>query len=76
MRFATVAETKNGLSSLLERAHRRREPILVTRHGKPYALIRPIESRDLEGEEWSRLARRALAKAWAGDDDRYYDYLK
>ena len=76
MRFATVAETKNGLSSLLELAHRRREAILVTRHGKPYAVIRPIEGRDLEGEEWAGLARRSLASGWEGDDDRYYDYLQ
>jgi prevent-host-death family protein len=48
MRFASVAEVKNGLSAYLERARKRNEPVVVTRHGKPYALIQPIREQDLE----------------------------
>jgi len=43
MRFASVAEIKDGLSEYLARAKKKKEPIVVTHHGKPYALIQPIE---------------------------------
>ncbi len=48
MRFASVAEVKNQLSRLLAEAKKTREPIVVTHHGKPYALIQAISERDLE----------------------------
>ena len=51
------------------------EPIVVTHHGKPYALIQPLAEHDLEELEWKRLARTRLAKAWEGEDDALYDYL-
>jgi prevent-host-death family protein len=35
MRFASVAEVKNGLSAYLARARKRHEPIVVTHYGKP-----------------------------------------
>ncbi len=75
MRFATVAELKNGLSRYLRRARREREPIVVTLHGRPYALVQPIEEKDLEELEWRELARRQLSGAWKGEDDELYDYL-
>ena len=75
MRFATVAETRNSLPKLLREAHRRHEGVMVTRHGKPYAMIRPVEPQDLEDVEWGRLSSRILAKAWEGEEDRLYDYL-
>lgn len=75
MRFASVADVKNELSEYLARAQRKKEPIVVTRHGKPYALIQPITEQDLEGLEWKGIARRRLAKAWQGDADSLYDYL-
>jgi prevent-host-death family protein len=75
MRFASVAEIKNRLSEYLARARRRREPIIVTRHGKPYALIQPLDERDLEDLDWSAFRKQQLARAWAGEDDGLYDYL-
>lgn len=47
----------------------KKEPIAVTRHGKPYALIEPISEQDLE--TWSGRAspRGRPAKAWEGEDD-------
>jgi prevent-host-death family protein len=75
MRFASVAEVKDGLSGYLERVHKRREPLVVTRHGKPYALIQPITERDLEDLEWKGLAARRLSEAWEGEEDALYDYL-
>lgn len=77
MRFASVADVKNQLSKYLARAKKRNEPIIVTHHGKPYALIQPISERDLEGLSWGRMARERLRAAWEdeGEDDALYDYL-
>ena len=72
MRFASVAEVKNHLSSYLARARKTREPILVTHHGKPYALIQPLSERDLEDIEWRQLAKNRLTRAWEGDPDGLY----
>ena len=75
MRFASVAEVKNGLSEYLARARKRHEPIIVTRHGKPYALIQAISDEDLERLDWKGLAEQRLSQAWEGEDDALYDYL-
>ena len=75
MRFASVAEVKNQLSVYLARARKKKEPIVVTHHGRPYALIQPISERDLEGLEWQRFAADRLRRAWEGEDDALYDYL-
>jgi prevent-host-death family protein len=75
MRFASVVQVKNGLSAYLARARKRHEPLIVTRHGKPYAVIQPITEQDLERLEWSSLATRRLNQAWEGEDDALYDYL-
>ena len=63
MRFASVAEVKNGFSRYLARARRRQEPIVVTHHGKPYALIQPLPEADLAALQWRELARRKLSRA-------------
>lgn len=75
MRFASVAELRDGLSEYLARSRRKSEPIVVTHHGKPYALIQPLSKQDLEELEWKQLARRKLARAWDGEEDALYDYL-
>jgi prevent-host-death family protein len=75
MRFATVAELKNQLSRYLRRARREGEPIVVTLHGRPYALIQALDEEDLEDLGWRELARRRLNEAWEGEDDGLYDYL-
>ena len=75
MRFASIAEVKNQLSLHLARARRMNEPIVVTRHGKPYALIQPLRDGDLEELAWRELARRRLAEAWEGEEDALYSYL-
>ncbi|MBI2562529.1 MAG: type II toxin-antitoxin system Phd/YefM family antitoxin, partial [candidate division NC10 bacterium] len=48
MRFASVAEVKNQLSAYLAQARKDKKSIVVTHHGKPYALIQPISEGDLE----------------------------
>ncbi len=75
MRFASVAEVKNHLSAYLAKAKKDRKPIVVTHHGKPYALIQPISEGALEALAWERLAGRRLQEAWEGEDDALYDYL-
>ena len=75
MRFASVAEIKNRLSEYLARARRQGEPIIVTRHGKPYALIQSLTERDLDDLAWREPRRERMARAWAGEDDELYDYL-
>jgi prevent-host-death family protein len=75
MRFATVAELKNQLSRYLRRARREGEPIVVTLHGRPYALIQALEEEDLEELGWKELASRRLADAWEDESDELYDYL-
>ena len=75
MRFASIAEVRDGLSKYLARARKKNEPIVVTHHGKPYALIQPLSEQDLEELEWRELAKGKLARAWKGEDDSLYDYL-
>jgi prevent-host-death family protein len=75
MRFATMAEIKDGLSEYLARARKTGAPIVVTHHGKPSALIQPLGEGNLEELEWKRLATRKLARAWQGEEDSLYDYL-
>ena len=75
MRFASVAQVKNQLSEYLARARKTREPIIITHHGKPYALIEALSERDLEELEWRQFAKNRLARAWEGDPDALYDYL-
>jgi prevent-host-death family protein len=75
VRFATVAELKNQLSRYLRRARREGEPIVVTLHGRPYALIQALGEKDLEDLGWTELARRRLGEAWEGEEDELYDYL-
>ena len=75
MKFISVAEAKNRLTVYLAQAKKKKEPIIVTHHGKPYALIQPISEGDLEGLAWSQLAKERLQNAWEGEDDALYDYL-
>jgi prevent-host-death family protein len=75
MKFVSIAEVKNRLSAYLARARKRRESIVVTHHGKPYALIQPITDKELESLEWRELTQRKLAGIWEGEDDALYDYL-
>ncbi len=75
MRFASVAQVKDQLSAYLAKAQRDKRPIVVTHHGRPYALIQPITEGDLEALGWGELAKQRLAEAWEGEEDALYDYL-
>jgi prevent-host-death family protein len=69
MRFAGVTDVRNRLSRYLARARKRNQPVVVTHHGKPYALIQPLTEEDPEELGWRELARRRLARVWEGEED-------
>ncbi len=75
MKFVSVAEVKNRFSRYLAQARKKKEPIIVTHHGKPYALIHPISEQDLEELGWNQLGQSRLRKAWEGENDALYEYL-
>lgn len=50
MKSASVSETKNGLSALLDEV-RQGETVLITHHGKPVARIEPCDTTDLTSDE-------------------------
>lgn len=72
MRFVSVAEVKSQLSAYLARARKTRQPIVVTHHGKPYALIQPISEEDLAELGWQRLAEESLRQAWEDEDTEIF----
>lgn len=55
MKRATISETKNQLSALLDRV-RHGESVLVTDRGRPVARLEPIAGADAGSDE-ARLAR-------------------
>jgi prevent-host-death family protein len=56
MKLATISETKNGLSALLDRV-RHGETIVVTDRGRPVARLEPVTGQDQAGPDEGRLAR-------------------
>ncbi|MGO8959396.1 MAG: type II toxin-antitoxin system Phd/YefM family antitoxin [Streptosporangiaceae bacterium] len=53
MRTATVEEARLGLGDVIDRARLAGEPTLITRYGKPAAVV--------VSEDWYRLAEDCLA---------------
>ena len=56
MKRATISETKNGLSALLDRV-RHGESILITDRSRPVARLEPVLSTSDAGPDEGRLAR-------------------
>jgi prevent-host-death family protein len=56
MKMATISETKNSLSALLDRV-RHGETILVTERGRPVARLEPVARPAEPGLDEGRLAR-------------------
>lgn len=50
MRFYTVAELKTNASKILASSRKEEKEAVITRHGKPTALLIPITEEELE---WS-----------------------
>ena len=79
MRFASVADVKNQLSEYLARARKKKEAIIVTHHGKPYALIQPLSEQDLEELELTgakKIIKRTLAMVSQDDLERVESGLR
>lgn len=75
MRFASVAEVRDALSEFLAWARKEGEPVIITHHGKPYAILQSLGEEDLDDLAWRELARKKLTDAWEGEEDGLYDYL-
>jgi prevent-host-death family protein len=56
MKTATISETKNSLSALLDRV-RHGESILITDRGRPVARLEPVAGAGEPGPDEGRLAR-------------------
>lgn len=48
---ASVAEIKTYFERYLRQSKERGEEILILRHGKPHAIIRPLGENDMEGKD-------------------------
>jgi prevent-host-death family protein len=56
MKTATISETRNSLSALLDRV-RHGETVLITDRGRPVARLQPVASAEDPGPDEGRLAR-------------------
>jgi len=56
MRKATISETKNALSALVDRV-RHGETVLITDRGRPVARLEPVASAEDPGPDEGRIAR-------------------
>lgn len=52
MKTMGIFETKNRLSEVCEGVARSREPLVITRHGKPLVRIVPLEAEAGRGSVW------------------------
>ena len=65
MKFVSVAEVKNRLTVYLAQARKKKEPIIVTHHGKPYphpANLRARSGRVRMGSTWSRSSPKSMGR--------------
>lgn len=66
-RYTGVEETRQQLPSLLEQAHAG-EPVVITKHGKPFAAIVPLDALPVAAMRPSFIALRASGAGLWGDD--------
>jgi prevent-host-death family protein len=66
-RFTGVEETRQQLPALLDDAHAGK-PVVITKHGKPYAAIVPLEALPEEGPRPSFCKLRGSGSGLWGDD--------
>ena len=76
----SIAEGKKGFSRLIRDAAQKREEIIVTKRGKPVAVILPYEeyqqSRRLEGYMKVMEAREVFVRSGIRADDVYKETRK
>lgn len=66
-RYTGVEETRQRLPSLLDDAHRGR-PVVITKHGRPYAALVPLEALPESDPRPSLLALRGSGPGLWGDE--------
>ena len=75
-RYTGVEETRQQLPSLLDDAHSGK-PVVITKHGKPYAAIVPLDSLPAGGPLPSmRALRGSGAGLWGDDAAAWVDRLR
>lgn len=76
----SIAEGKKSFSRLVEDAHKKREETVVTKRGKPVAVIVPYEeykhSKRVEGYRKIMEARAAFLKTGVRADEVYRESKK
>ncbi len=76
----SIAEGKKSFSRLVEDAHKKREETIVTKRGKPVAVIVPYEeykhSKRVEGYRKIMEARAAFLKSGVRADEVYRESKK
>ena len=76
----SIAEGKKSFSRIVEDAHKKREETIVTKRGKPVAVIVPYEeykhSKRVEGYRKIMEARAAFLKSGVGAEEIYRESKK
>jgi prevent-host-death family protein len=72
MKRATIREFRSNLAELIESA----DPIVVTRHGKPKAIVYPLSDVRRVPPELRREIADAAAREFAVDDDPVIECYK
>ncbi|MCL4456650.1 MAG: type II toxin-antitoxin system Phd/YefM family antitoxin [Nitrospirae bacterium] len=76
----SIAEGKKGFSRLIEDAVKKREDIIVTKRGKPVAVLVPYDeyrhSKRMEGYRKIMEARSAFLKAAISSDEVFKESRK
>ncbi|MBA7665122.1 MAG: type II toxin-antitoxin system Phd/YefM family antitoxin [Candidatus Aminicenantes bacterium] len=76
----SIAEGKKGFSRLVEEAHKNKEDTIVTKRGKPVAVIIPYDeykrSKRVEGHRKIMEARAAFLKAGIGAEEVFKESKK
>jgi len=78
--FVSIAEGKKGFSRLIQNALNKKEEIVVTKRGKPVAVIVPFEeyrhSKRAEGYRKIMEARSAFLKTGLSSDEIFKESRK
>lgn len=81
MKLMNTTEAKSHFTQIARAVSSRKEPVVITRHGKPYVILEPVTDQDLESiafeysEEVRRLIREAEADIRAGRTVTHKEYL-
>ncbi len=82
MRMVTTAELKTHANQLLGQVTAQKRPIVITRHGKPCAVIEPFAEGDIEdlafeyGREVQKMAKTSVRDMKAGRYTTMKDFAK